>query len=64
MDKLVKSQKGVALMDIQHYRDTFEKHGGMMSTKELEQVNIRTGMSNSSLKPGMWRKCGMVIING
>ena len=28
-------------MDIQHYKDTFEKHGGMMRTKELEQEKIR-----------------------
>ena len=37
MRKTGKSQKGDALMDIQHCEKIFELYGGMMRTKELEQ---------------------------
>ena len=53
MDKKDKSQKGAALMDIQQYKDIFDKYGGMMRTKDLEREKSDIEMS-SSLSRQAW----------
>ena len=39
--KMVKSQKGVVHMNgVEHYKEIFERYGGMMRTNQLEKENI------------------------
>lgn len=38
---MVKSQKGVVHMNgVEHYKEIFERYGGMMRTNQLEKENI------------------------